>query len=74
MFPINIFQQNDEAQSETEAKWKREDIFKEINKGIVHHDFIAANIRNCFPEIENVVAEILKNINLNDLELKTQKI
>ena len=71
---INIFQQDDEAQSETEAKWKREDIFKEINKGIVHHDFIAANIRNCFPEIENVVAEILKNINLNDLELKTQKI
>ena len=71
---INIFQQDDEAQSETGAKWKKEDIFKEINKGIVHHDFIAANIRNCFPEIENVVAEILKNINLNDLELKTQKI
>lgn len=71
---INIFQQDDESQSETEAKWKKEDIFKEINKGIVHHDFIAANIRNCFPEIENVVAEVLKNINLNDLELKTQKI
>lgn len=71
---INIFQQDDEAQSETETKWKKEDIFKEINKGIVHHDFIAANIRNCFPEIENVVAEVLKNINLNDLELKTQKI
>lgn len=71
---INIFQQDDETQSESEAKWKKEDIFKEINKGIVHHDFIAANIRNCFPEIENVVTEILKNINLNDLELKTQKI
>jgi hypothetical protein len=71
---INIFQQDDEAQSETATKWKKEDIFKEINKGIVHHDFIAANIRNCFPEIENVVAEVLKNINLNDFEIKTQKI
>jgi len=71
---INIFQQDDESQSETEAKWKKEDIFKEINKGIVHHDFIAANIRNCFPEIETIVADVLKNINLNDLELKTQKI
>ena len=30
--------------------------------------------RNCFPEIENVVAEVLKNINLNDFEIKTQKI
>lgn len=71
---INIFQQDDESQSETKAKWKKEDIFKEINKGIVHHDFIAANIRNCFPEIETIVADVLKNINLNDLELKTQKI
>ncbi len=71
---IDIFRQDNETQAETTKKWTEQDIFNEINKGIVKHDFIANHLRNCVPEIEEIVAEIRNSINFDDFGMKTVKL
>lgn len=71
---IDIFEQDNESQAENFRVWNENDIFNEIAKGEVRHSFIANHLRNCVPELENMIAEIRKTINLNDMNLKTIKL
>ena len=71
---IDIFSQDGESQAETTKKWTENDIFTEINKGIVKHDFIANHLRNCVPELEEIVGEIRMMIDLDQFALKTIKL
>lgn len=71
---IDIFSQDGETQKETTKEWKEEDIFNEINKGIVKHDFISNHLRNCVPELEEIIAEIRKKINFDQFNLKSVKL
>lgn len=67
---IDIFSQDGETQAENAKKWTENDIFNEINKGIVKHDFIANHLRNCVPELEEIISEIRQTIDLDKLKLK----
>ena len=71
---IDIFSQDNETQSETTKKWTEQDIFNEINKGIVKHDFISNHLRNCVPELEEIIAEIRKNLDFDKFNLKSVKL
>lgn len=71
---IDIFSQDGESQAENTKNWKEEDIFNEINKGIVKHDFISNHLRNCVPELEEIIAEIRKKINFDQFNLKSVKL
>ena len=71
---IDIFSQDNETQAETTKRWTEQDIFNEINNGIVKHDFISNHLRNCVPELEEIVAEIRSSINFDDFDLKTVKL
>ena len=71
---IDIFSQDNETQAETTKKWTEQDIFNEINKGIVKHDFISNHLRNCVPELEEIIAEIRKNLDFDKFNLKSVKL
>ena len=71
---IDIFSQDNETQAETKKKWTEQDIFNEINKGIVKHDFISNHLRNCVPELEEIIAEIRKNLDFDKFNLKSVKL
>jgi len=71
---IDIFSQENESQAETKKKWTEQDIFNEINKGIVKHDFIANHLRNCVPELEEIIAEIRKKLDFDKFNLKSVKL
>ena len=71
---IDIFSQDNETQAETTKKWTEQDIFNEINKGIVKHDFISNHLRNCVPELEEIIAEIRKKLDFDQFNLKSVKL
>ena len=71
---IDIFSQDNETQAETKKKWTEQDIFNEINKGIVKHDFISNHLRNCVPELEEIIAEIRKKLDFDKFNLKSVKL
>ncbi len=71
---IDIFSQDNESQAETKKKWTEQDIFNEINKGIVKHDFISNHLRNCVPELEEIIAEIRKKLDFDKFNLKSVKL
>ena len=71
---INIFYQNDEYQTETKKKWEEQDIFNEIHKGIVKHEFISNHLKNWVPELEELISTILKENPIDKLNIKTVKI
>ena len=71
---IDIFSQDNETQAETKKKWTEQDIFNEINKGIVKHDFISNHLRNCVPELEEIIAEIRKKLDFDQFNLKSVKL
>lgn len=71
---IDIFSQDNESQAETTKKWTEQDIFNEINKGIVKHDFISNHLRNCVPELEEIIAEIRKKLDFDQFNLKSVKL
>jgi hypothetical protein len=71
---IDIFSQDNESQAETKKKWTEQDIFNEINKGIVKHDFISNHLRNCVPELEEIIAEIRKKLDFGKFNLKSVKL
>lgn len=71
---IDIFSQDNETQAETTKKWTEQDIFNEINKGIVKHDFISNHLRNCVPELEEIIAEIRKKLDFDKFNIKSVKL
>lgn len=71
---IDIFSQDDETQAEKMKYWNETALFNEISKSTVKHDFIANHLRNCVPELEEIVSEIRKMIDLDEFELKTIKL
>ncbi len=71
---IDIFSQDNESQAETKKKWTEQDIFNEINKGIVKHDFISNHLRNCVPELEEIIAEIRRKLDFDKFNLKSVKL
>lgn len=71
---IDIFSQDNESQAESKKKWTEQDIFNEINKGIVKHDFISNHLRNCVPELEEIIAEIRKKLDFDKFNLKSVKL
>lgn len=71
---IDIFSQDNESQAESKKKWTEQDIFNEINKGIVKHDFISNHLRNCVPELEEIIAEIRKKLDFDQFNIKSVKL
>lgn len=71
---INIFIQNDEDQNENLTKWTETKLLEKINRGTIDHDTVTALTINHCDGLEQMVAELVSSLKLNDFNLKTDKI